>query len=233
MREILFGIGVAAVFGFLPFAVKDMPQWMTWPGITIGVCLAIWGMIPEGKISPVAAALFIAGATFITTAVGWQLSRSENSPIAARNTIKDAFLADYVERLPSSTTELSAAVTSNGQTQLVPLLVRIYYDFDAGTKFMAVYTPTTQGIRQICVAIANSAADVVNAQRAGEPILRQHAGETTSSTELKFSGHIYLYHEMLVADSDRDECRNYCKQKGLTLIFRGSRYLSNTAPSEQ
>jgi hypothetical protein len=35
-REFWIGIGIAAVFGFLPFAVKEMPQWLAWPGVVVG-----------------------------------------------------------------------------------------------------------------------------------------------------------------------------------------------------
>lgn len=31
------GIGVAVVFGLLPFAIKDMPQPLTWAGALIGL----------------------------------------------------------------------------------------------------------------------------------------------------------------------------------------------------
>jgi hypothetical protein len=72
MREILFGLGVAAVFGLLPFAVKDMPQWVTWPGLAIGLSLAIWGTIPQGKLASVPAVAFIGAIGLIAFGVSWQ-----------------------------------------------------------------------------------------------------------------------------------------------------------------
>lgn len=43
------GLGVALVFGLLPFAVKNMPTFVTWIGISIGLFLILWGIIPHKK----------------------------------------------------------------------------------------------------------------------------------------------------------------------------------------
>ena len=33
------GLALAVVFGFLPYVVKDMPSWITWPGLAFGLLL--------------------------------------------------------------------------------------------------------------------------------------------------------------------------------------------------
>ncbi|SRR6266699_957471 len=38
-REILFGVGVAAAFAFLPYAVKDMPSFVAWAGVVGGLVI--------------------------------------------------------------------------------------------------------------------------------------------------------------------------------------------------
>src|SRR5580700_4741553 len=66
------GIGLAVMFGLLPYAVKDLPHWISWPGIVLGLLFVLWGLalsyatVPHGP-----AFLFIAGITLAASAVGW------------------------------------------------------------------------------------------------------------------------------------------------------------------
>jgi hypothetical protein len=76
------GIGVAIVFGLLPFAVKDMPHWITWPGITIGALLAVWGVIPNHEKIPLGPAfLFIICSAGIAGSVAWYVDMSASSEL--------------------------------------------------------------------------------------------------------------------------------------------------------
>jgi hypothetical protein len=66
------GLGVAIAFGILPFVVKDMPQWLTWPGLSFGVLLALWGLLPNhDKIPYGPAFLFITCTSGIAASVAW------------------------------------------------------------------------------------------------------------------------------------------------------------------
>lgn len=66
--QFLVGIGAAVLFGLLPFAVKDMPAWITWPGIAAGAVLILWGLVPQHERVPTwAGLLFVA---FVGGAIG-------------------------------------------------------------------------------------------------------------------------------------------------------------------
>ncbi len=58
------GIGIAVFFGLLPYAVKDLPHWVTWGGIAFGVLFGLSGLIPgHEKIPNLLSFVFIACAS--------------------------------------------------------------------------------------------------------------------------------------------------------------------------
>jgi hypothetical protein len=42
--QLKVGVGIAIVFGLLPYAVKEMPQWLSKGGVIVGVMLIVWGV---------------------------------------------------------------------------------------------------------------------------------------------------------------------------------------------
>ncbi len=65
-KAFYIGLGVAIVFGLLPFAVKEIPHWLTWLGIAIGVIIVIWALIkPIPSIINGPFALFMIGCACI------------------------------------------------------------------------------------------------------------------------------------------------------------------------
>jgi hypothetical protein len=67
------GIGLCLVFGFLQFTgLGRMPNWVTWPGISIGFLFIIWGLLPNHQKIPVGPAiLFIVCIAGIAGSVAW------------------------------------------------------------------------------------------------------------------------------------------------------------------
>jgi hypothetical protein len=66
------GIGAAVIFFFIPYAVKDMPAYVTWPGIVTGILFILWGMLPNHERIPIGPAiLFIASISGIVASGLW------------------------------------------------------------------------------------------------------------------------------------------------------------------
>jgi hypothetical protein len=240
MRDILLFIGSLAGAAILTaIAVIVSPsspiwKWILWGGIGVFTACAIVLLIDY--LRPGGSVFSLSGIGIgIALAITFTISFAAGSPhtvISVPRTLKDAFLLDYTKTLLSSSTNRSVTVNlPNGDKATVPLMMRVYYDFAAGSKFISVYVPSTIAIRQVCFAIANSAVETMNAQDAATPVSGEHAGEMTSSTQLKFSGRIYVYHESPILRSDRDELSSYFRQKDLDIIFRGESYLRDTAPA--
>ena len=66
------GVGLAIVFGLLPYAVKDMPHWLSWSGVALGILFAAWGMLPGHEKMPMGPAIwFLASVTSAVASLGW------------------------------------------------------------------------------------------------------------------------------------------------------------------
>ncbi len=78
-RSIVLGLGLSLVFGLLQYAVKSMPNIVSWPGICIGVLLIIWGFIPRQWNIPYGPAiLFLICCAGITASVAWYFNSRLN-----------------------------------------------------------------------------------------------------------------------------------------------------------
>jgi hypothetical protein len=47
--QVSIGVGLSIFFGFLQFAVKNIPQWITLLGMGTGVCFIIWGLYSKWR----------------------------------------------------------------------------------------------------------------------------------------------------------------------------------------
>jgi hypothetical protein len=82
------GIGVAVIFGFLPFAVKDMPQWLSWGGIALGLGLIIWSIIPVPQRLPIGPMIVgLVGLALLAGAFGWYRDISKDTTSITRDAI--------------------------------------------------------------------------------------------------------------------------------------------------
>lgn len=100
------GLGLALVFGLLPFAVKDMPHWVTWPGISIGILFIIWGILPaHQKIQIGPAILFIAGFAAIVGSVAWYSIANQDNIKAEKQPTAEEIAKEVVKQPPDQPTE--------------------------------------------------------------------------------------------------------------------------------
>ncbi|MDR6904268.1 hypothetical protein [Rhizobium miluonense] len=79
-KGLILGTAIALVFGFLPFAVKSMPEFISWPGIAVGIAIAVGAMLPL-KLQPSLAqsTLYIASIALFASTMGWQIPASNQN----------------------------------------------------------------------------------------------------------------------------------------------------------
>jgi hypothetical protein len=67
------GLGATVVSGLLPYVVKNMPQWVTWPGISVGILFILWGLLGNYKIPAIPAVIFIISVAGIVSSIALYL----------------------------------------------------------------------------------------------------------------------------------------------------------------
>ena len=71
----IIGVGTALLFGFLPFVVKDVPVWISWPGLALGVVLVVVAVATNHdflQAGPLT--LYVVGMLFMIGAIAWGYS---------------------------------------------------------------------------------------------------------------------------------------------------------------
>ncbi len=86
-KGLVLGTALAIFFGFLPYAVKSMPVFLSWSGIAVGMAIAVIAILPS-RMQPtlVQSALYITSIGLFAATMGLQRSASNDPAKAAENT---------------------------------------------------------------------------------------------------------------------------------------------------
>jgi len=223
-------LGVACVFGLLPFAVKNMPHLVTWPSISIGVCLILWGILPNHQKIPIGPAiLFIACIAGIAGSVAWYKVVKSDKKLFTTLSIREFFDKD-----PHFTHLLKAVrnfnVTDVQTKETINITAKLYFDFMAKSKFMSFYIPRSPHTYQSCYNLVDNYETIMQDIELGGEVLGGLANEQTSSRELIFSGRIYIYHEDTLSLQQLTTLGGLYQSKGLSVVFRGPGFLIPQKP---
>lgn len=78
------GVGLSILFGLLPYAIKDMPQSITWAGVVAGLLLIVWGFVPShDKMAVGPTLLLIASLSGLVGSIVWYRSSAETEKQSA------------------------------------------------------------------------------------------------------------------------------------------------------
>lgn len=70
--QVKIGLGLAIVFGLLPYVVKEMPDWVSWPGLALGIAFIGWGLFPNHDHFPRGpTALLLISIALMVGAIAW------------------------------------------------------------------------------------------------------------------------------------------------------------------
>lgn len=100
------GLGLTIVFGFLQFAGVRMPNWVTWPGISIGVLLIVWAIFFE-RFSCGPALVMIVGLSIFVGGIAWQKNEKSQAmyrivPIIQSRIISRLYARRNIQAAPNA-----------------------------------------------------------------------------------------------------------------------------------
>ncbi len=133
---------------------------------------------------------------------------------------KEYFDSDFNRILSSRQTQkLKCAATGDE----VEVIARVELDFDANTKFISYYIPQTSSLFDVCKALLSNSEAALSISESCY-IEQEFCGERIASSELRFSGRIFIYSEGELTGEQKEVLRMGAKEVGLAVQFRGPQY---------
>src|SRR5438067_1488145 len=121
---------------------------------------------------------------------------------------------------------LNAAQVIQVRTDAAPIEVpvRVHLDFDANAKYLSCLLPAAGCNKSVCSALVVNISQLLATADSVE-VHSGLPGETPfRSTELRFAGRLFLYHESDIDVEVQDEIRARAKEHDLFVQFRGPRF---------
>ncbi len=143
----------------------------------------------------------------------WPRSATPSIP----KSLEQHFREDF--KLGAYMTEL---IMSSPDGLSVKIPARVYFDHDANSKFLSFYIPRCPDSFTACASLARDYKIALD-ESANVKMIAKHAGDAThtDSTDLSFSGRIFLYHEDTLSLEQLGALEILYKSKSLAPQFRG------------
>lgn len=235
-----FGLGTALAAMAAPLLFPNAPSWvwhwMFWSGIALMVLMVADGafLLIFGRalhFGPSALANFALAALAI--AVIWQTMPERNGigretrpaalqPVGPPPSFRQVFDKDF-PNYGGFGLNLPLKDTNTGADYSLP--ARLLLDFNAGTKFLAVFISRGERAFIYAISIADNIDGIINYFNTVQMDLRR-PGDTTpmKSASLAFSRMVYLYMEEDLPLASQAQIERHFQQKSLTVSLRGHAY---------
>jgi hypothetical protein len=147
--------------------------------------------------------------------------QKKSSNTRNKKTLLDLFNNDFNYLLRSSS-DINWAKPGNDK---VIIKSQVYLDFQSQTMFLGFYIPYSPQTYEICAALTDYYGTVIEDQKKLEVKTWAPGTQPVDSSELRFSGRIFLYHEYFLREEQKRELFSLYKSKGVSLQFRDLEYL--------
>jgi len=122
----------------------------------------------------------------------------------------------------------------NSKTESVSVVCRIHYDFDADVYFLSYYVSNCMDMLQLAKSLVSDLSWVEKILK--ETIVQSGAvynDDTVSSTDLQFSGKVFIYTELDLSLSEIDEIKEFGKTLGRVVQIRNRIYATERSKLEK
>ncbi len=107
----------------------------------------------------------------------------------------------------------------------IEVVCRLHYDFDSNTFYISYYVPLCKNIVQLCLTLIQ---DLQWSEKIRKETIAQSGGTPGDypvvSTDLQFSGRIFIYSENDIQEGDIQRLKELGKSLGRSVHFRGQAY---------
>ena len=102
---------------------------------------------------------------------------------------------------------------------------KLYLDFEAQNEFVGFFIPNTPETFNICVHLAEWYKTALELKNKALVEMSGPGVQPVNSSELKFSGRVFIYHEYPIFKAQKRELFGIYEKHGLGIQFRGPDYL--------
>ena len=146
---------------------------------------------------------------------------SKNTGTSTPKTLIDLFKNDFNNLL-----RFFEDITLENKDGKVTIKSQAYFDFSAQTFFIGYYIPNTPKTYNICVYISKNYKNALDHKKHLIAESSSSGLQPVNTSELKFSGRVFLYHETPLLEEQRRALFALYKSEGLSLQFRDYQYVA-------
>lgn len=140
--------------------------------------------------------------------------------ISLTTTLRDLYMVDF----PMLGLGKRCTITTN-DNKLADIEGYLHMDFIARSRFMSFYVPKSDAAFETCAVIIQIHQELLTGLEKDFVFEDQPLSEMSDrSTNLKFSGRIYIYHETDFSLQQQSALDEYASKKGLSIRLRDDAY---------
>jgi hypothetical protein len=142
-------------------------------------------------------------------------------------TLKDLYHSDFETIFKINSDYVIEAKNGGNPEELITINAQLYEDFVSQTTFAGFYIPNTPFTYDICKHLADNYKMALDLRKSQQIEFSMPGLQPVNSSELKFSGRIFIYHEYPLLEEQRRTLFSLYQTKNLSPQFRDYKYAAD------